>query len=207
MSLQSLVELMRQSRELSLIGQNIRSGQGRGQIITGLSGSQRSVLLGTIYDPSRVMPVSYTHLDVYKRQVVRARELADRLNCQIAIVDKRRPRPNLAEVMNIIGEVAGKTAILLDDMIDTGGTIVNAAKALMEKGAVEVYACCTHAVFSHPAPQILQDSPLKEVVVTDSIHLPPEKQFPKLTVLSVAPLFAEAIRRIYEERPVSHLFV
>lgn len=138
--------------------------------------------------------------------VVRARELADRLNCQIAIVDKRRPRPNQAEVMNIIGEVGGKTAILLDDMIDTGGTIVNAAKALIEKGAVEVYACCTHAVFSHPAPEILQDSPIKEIVVTDSIHLPPEKKIPKLTVLSVAPLFAEAIRRIFEERPVSKLF-
>lgn len=138
--------------------------------------------------------------------VVRARELADRLNCQIAIVDKRRPRPNFAEVMNIIGEVKGKTAILLDDMIDTGGTIVNAAKALMERGAVEVYACCTHAVFSHPAPELLEASPLKEVVVTDSIHLPPEKQISKLTVLSVAPLFAEAIRRIFEERPVSKLF-
>ena len=138
--------------------------------------------------------------------VVRARELADRLNCKIAIVDKRRPRPNFAEVMNIIGEVSGKTAILVDDMIDTGGTIVNAAKALIEKGAVEVYACCSHAVFSHPAVEILQDSPLKEIVVTDSIHLPPEKQIPKLTVLSVAPLFAEAIRRIFEERPVSKLF-
>ena len=138
--------------------------------------------------------------------VVRARELADRLNCQIAIVDKRRPKPNMAEVMNIIGEVSGKTAILIDDMIDTGGTIVNAANALIEKGATDVYACCTHAVFSDPAPEILQASPLKEIVVTDSIHLPEDKQIPKLTVLSVAPLFAEAIRRIFEERPVSKLF-
>lgn len=138
--------------------------------------------------------------------VVRARELADRLDCQIAIVDKRRPKPNMAEVMNIIGEVDGKTAVLIDDMIDTGGTIVNAAHALIEKGATDVYACCTHAVFSDPAPEILQASPLREVVVTDSIHLPVEKQIPKLTVLSVAPLFAEAIRRIFEERPVSKLF-
>lgn len=138
--------------------------------------------------------------------VVRSRELADRLNCPLAIVDKRRPRPNYAEVMNIIGDVEGKVAILLDDMIDTGGTIVNAAHALIEKGAVEVYACCSHAVFSPPAPEILQSSPLKEVVVTDSIHLPPEKVIPKLTVLSVAPLFAEAIRRIFDERPVSKLF-
>ena len=91
--------------------------------------------------------------------VVRARDLADRLNCQIAIVDKRRPRPNMAEVMNIIGEVKGKTAILLDDIIDTGGTIVNAANALMEKGAVEVYACCTHAVFSHPRRRFCRPAP------------------------------------------------
>ena len=138
--------------------------------------------------------------------VVRSRELADRLNCQIAIVDKRRPRPNVAEVMNIIGEVEGKTAVIIDDMIDTGGTIVNAAKALIEKGAKEVYACCSHAVFSDPAAEILQASPLKEVVITDSIHLPVEKQIPKLTQLSVAPLFAEAIRRIFEELPVSKLF-
>lgn len=138
--------------------------------------------------------------------VVRSRELADRLNCQIAIVDKRRPKPNVAEVMNIIGEVEGKTAIIIDDLIDTGGTIVNASVALMEKGAKEVYACASHAVFSDPAAEILQASPIKEVVITDSIHLPAEKNIPKLTKLSVAPLFAEAIRRIFEEIPVSYLF-
>jgi len=108
--------------------------------------------------------------------------------------------------MHIIGDVEGKTAVLVDDMIDTGGTIVNAAKALIEKGAKAVYACATHAIFSDPAAEILQDSPLEEVVVTDSIHLPQEKQIPKLTVLSVAPLLAEAIRRIFEEIPVSMLF-
>lgn len=138
--------------------------------------------------------------------VVRSRELADRLECSIAIVDKRRPRPNVAEVMNIIGDVEGKTAVMIDDMIDTGGTIVNAAEALLERGAKEVYACCSHAVFSDPAVERLQNSSLKEVVVTDSIHLPIEKQIPKLTVLSVAPLFAEAIRRIFEELSVSYLF-
>lgn len=141
--------------------------------------------------------------------VVRSRELADRLDCSIAIVDKRRPpRPNVAEVMNIIGDVEGKTAVMIDDMIDTGGTIVNAAEALIERGgAKEVYACCSHAVFSEPAVERLQNSPLKEVIVTDSIHLPAEKWIPKLKVLSVAPpLFAEAIRRIFEELSVSHLF-
>lgn len=138
--------------------------------------------------------------------VVRSRELADRLHCGLAIVDKRRPAPNMAQVMNLIGEVDGKTAVLVDDMIDTGGTIVNAANALLDKGAKAVYACCTHAIFSEPAVDIMQDSPLKEVIVTDSIHLPEEKQISKLTVLSVAPLLAEAIRRIFEEIPVSMLF-
>ncbi len=138
--------------------------------------------------------------------VVRARELADRLNCQIAIVDKRRPQPNVAEVMNIIGNVEGKTAIIIDDLIDTGGTIVKASEALNKQGAKEVYACCTHPVFSGNAPEILQASPIKEIVVTNTIHLSIEKRIPKLTQLSVAPLFAEAIRRIYEELPVSKLF-
>ena len=138
--------------------------------------------------------------------VVRSRELADRLHCGLAIVDKRRPAPNMAQVMNLIGEVEGKTAVLVDDMIDTGGTIVNAANALLDKGAKAVYACCTHAIFSEPAVEIMQASALKEVIVTDSIHLPVEKQIPKLTVLSVAPLLAEAIRRIFEEIPVSMLF-
>jgi len=138
--------------------------------------------------------------------VVRARELADRLNCQIAIVDKRRPRPNVAEVMNIIGTVEGKTAVIIDDLIDTGGTIVKASEALIKQGATAVYACCTHPVFSGNAPEILQASPIKEIVVTNTIHLPIEKRIPKLTQLSVAPLFAEAIRRIYEELPVSKLF-
>jgi ribose-phosphate pyrophosphokinase len=138
--------------------------------------------------------------------VVRSRELADRLHCGLAIVDKRRPAPNMAQVMNLIGDVQGKTAVLIDDMIDTGGTIVNAANALLEKGATAVYACCTHAVFSDPAVELLQNGPLEEIIVTDSIHLPEEKQMPKLTVLSVAPLIAEAIRRIFEEIPVSMLF-
>jgi len=138
--------------------------------------------------------------------VVRAREMAERLNCQIAIVDKRRPQPNVAEVMNIIGNVEGKTAVIIDDIIDTGGTIVKAAEALMKQGAREVYACCSHPVFSGNAAEILQASPIKEVIVTNSIHLPIDKRIPKLTQLSVAPLFAEAIRRIFEELPVSKLF-
>lgn len=138
--------------------------------------------------------------------VARARELADRLSCQLAIVDKRRPMPNVSEVMNLIGNVEDKSCILYDDMIDTGGTIVQAAEALLKNGAKEVYACCSHPVFSDNAAERLQNSPLKEVVVTDTIDLEQEKLIPKLTILSVAPLFAEAISRIFEELPVSKLF-
>lgn len=138
--------------------------------------------------------------------VVRARELARRLNCQLAIVDKRRPRPNVSEVMNIIGNVENKTCVLFDDMIDTGGTIVNAAEALMKHGARDVYACCSHAVFSGNAPEFLQNSSLREVIATNSINVSEDCRFPKLRLLSVAPLFAEAITRIFEEEPVSKLF-
>jgi len=138
--------------------------------------------------------------------VVRARALANRLNCPMAIVDKRRPAANVSQVMNIIGNVEGATCVLFDDMIDTGGTIVNAAEALMKNGAKAVYACCTHAVFSDNAPIILQESPLTEVIATDTINIPEERKFDKLRVLSVAELFAEAIRRIFMEQPVSKLF-
>lgn len=138
--------------------------------------------------------------------VVRARTLANRLNCQMAIVDKRRQGPNVSEVMNIIGNVENKTCVLFDDMIDTGGTIVNAAQALLREGASEVYACCSHPVFSGQAAEVLQASPLKEIMATNSINLPPSRTFPKLKLLSIAPLFAEAITRIFEEEPVSKLF-
>lgn len=139
--------------------------------------------------------------------VTRARNFAHKLNAPIAIIDKRRPMPNVAEVMNIIGDVKGKRAILIDDMIDTAGTIQQGAKALIERGgAKEVYACAAHAVLSGPAVERIMDSPIKELVVTNSIPLPPEKQVSKIRSLSVAPLFAEAVNRIYEGLPVSTLF-
>lgn len=137
---------------------------------------------------------------------MRARTLAKRLNCPMAIVDKRRPAANVSQVMNIIGDVQGKTCVLFDDIIDTGGTIIQGAQALIDNGAKTVYACCTHAVFSGQAPQLLQESVIQEVIATDTINIIPDKRFPKLTVLSVAALFAEAIRRIFEELPVSKLF-
>ncbi|GEM02721.1 ribose-phosphate diphosphokinase [Halolactibacillus halophilus] len=138
--------------------------------------------------------------------VSRARQLAERLKAPIAIIDKRRPRPNVAEVMNIVGKVDGKTAILIDDMIDTAGTISLAANALIKNGAKEVYACCTHPVLSGPAIERINDSAIKELVVTNSIVLPKEKQIDKVVTLSVAPLISEAIIRVHEELSVSVLF-
>ena len=138
--------------------------------------------------------------------VTRARNFANRLNAPIAIVDKRRPRANVAEVMNIIGDIKGKKVLLVDDMMDTAGTLVQSAMALLEGGAKEIYACATHGVLSGPAIERVQNSPIKELVITDTIPLPPEKQIDKIKVLSVAPIFAEAIDRIYEDLPVSTLF-
>jgi ribose-phosphate pyrophosphokinase len=138
--------------------------------------------------------------------VTRTRKLADRLKAPIAIIDKRRPKPNVAEVMNIVGQVEGKTAILIDDIIDTAGTITLAANALVENGAKEVYACCTHPVLSGPAIERIQNSKIKELVVTNTIALPEEKKIDKIVELSVAPLIAEAITRVYEMKSVSVLF-
>ena len=138
--------------------------------------------------------------------VVRARKLADFLKSPIAIIDNRRPRPNVSEVMNIIGDVAGKKCIIIDDMIDTAGTITLAAAALLDKGADSVYACCTHAVLSGPAVERLDESDIKEVIVTDSIQQPEGRHLDKLQTISVGTLVGEAIKRIHENRSVSPLF-
>ncbi len=138
--------------------------------------------------------------------VTRARSFAHRLNAPLAIIDKRRPKANVAEVMNIIGEVKGRRVILIDDVIDTAGTLTQGARALIEKGAKEVYACCTHGVLSGPAIERIAESPIEKLVITDTIPLEPEKRIDKIEVLSVASLFAEAIDRIYEGLPVSVLF-
>ena len=138
--------------------------------------------------------------------VSRARYFADMMNLPIAIVDKRRPKANVAEVMNVIGDIHGKDVILIDDIVDTGGSITEAANAMAKLGARDIYACCTHAVFSGPAVNRIKDSAIKEMVVLNTIPLPSEKVFDKVTVLSVAPIFAEAITRIYEGLSVSKLF-
>ncbi len=140
--------------------------------------------------------------------VTRARNFATRLGCSIAIIDKRRPKANVCEVMSIIGDVKDKKVILVDDMIDTAGTLCNAAQACIERGgATEVYAGATHAVLSGPAIDRIRDSVLKEVVLLDTIAVPEEKYLDKFTTLNVAPVFAEAIERIYEDKPVSTISV
>ncbi|MGX7419952.1 ribose-phosphate diphosphokinase [Carnobacterium gallinarum] len=138
--------------------------------------------------------------------VTRARKLAEFLKAPIAIIDKRRPKANVAEVMNIIGNVEGKKCILIDDMIDTAGTITLAAGALEAAGATEVYACCTHPVLSGPALQRIQDSAIKQLIVTDSIYLPDDRKCEKIVEISVGVLMGDAIKRIHENKSVSPLF-
>ena len=140
--------------------------------------------------------------------VSRARVLADRIgcDCDIAIIDKRRPEPGVAEVMNLIGNVKGRIAIMVDDIVDTAGSLTEGAKALEKFGAAEVYACCTHAVLSEPAVERVAKSNIKELIVTNTIPVTPEKQNDKIVVLSVAGLLSEAVRRIFGEQSVSSLF-
>lgn len=136
--------------------------------------------------------------------VKRARAYANRLDAPLVIIDKRRPAPNVAEVMNIIGQVDGKDVFLFDDMIDTAGTLVGAAEALRQRGVGRIFACCTHPVLSGPAKERLAASPIEEIIVTDTI--PHGKSLEKLTVVSLAPMLAEAIRRIHTNDSVSTLF-
>src|SRR5699024_3569565 len=140
--------------------------------------------------------------------VTRSRNFAERIGCPLAIIDKRRPKANVSEVMNIIGEIRGKKVILVDDMIDTAGTLCNAAKACVEMGgATDVYACATHGVLSGPAVDRIRESCIRELLLLDTIPLPEEKLLPSFSILSTAPLFAQAIDRIYEDKPVSPMFL
>jgi ribose-phosphate pyrophosphokinase len=139
--------------------------------------------------------------------VARARAFAKKLNdAPLAIIDKRRQAHNVAEVLNVIGDVRGKTAVLVDDMIDTGGTIAEGARLLREEGASQVYACATHAVFSPPAMERLSSGLFEEVIVTNTIPIPENNRFPQLVVLSVANLLGETIWRIHEDTSVSSMF-
>ena len=138
--------------------------------------------------------------------VTRARKFADKLNAPIAILDKRKSRENISETINVIGDIKDKKILLVDDIIDTAATITNGANALIKLGAKEVYACCTHAILSDIAIKRLNESSIKELVILNTIYLNKEKSSDKIKILSVAPVFAEAIRRIYEEISVSKIF-
>ena len=138
--------------------------------------------------------------------VTRARNFASYLDAPIAIIDKRRPKANVSEIMNIIGDIEGKNVVIIDDIIDTAGTLCNAANALKERGAKSVRACATHGVLSGPAIQRIEESALEEIILLDTIQLPEEKQIEKIKVTSVATVFADAIRRIYADQSVSTLF-
>lgn len=138
--------------------------------------------------------------------VSRARLLAQRLHCPLAIVDKRRPKANAVEIMNVIGDVKDKVCIVLDDMIDTAGTICSGAQGLIDFGAVEVHACCTHGVLSGAALERLENSVIKTITILDTIEHPQKELISKIKTVSVAPIFAEAIKSIYSDLPVSRLY-
>ena len=138
--------------------------------------------------------------------VTRARNVAAKLGCNMAIIDKRRPKANQLEVMNIIGDIKGKKCLMVDDMIDTAGTICQGAEALYKNGAKEIYACCTHAVFSGPAIERLQNSHITKLVVLDTINMPKEKKIDKFEIVSAAKIFALAIENVYLDRKMSDLY-
>ena len=138
--------------------------------------------------------------------VTRARVLADHLQAPIAIIEKRRPKPGCAEVMNLIGDVAGKTAVIIDDIVDTAGSLCEGAKALEKRGAKRIFASCSHAILSDPAVQRINESPIEKLVITNTIPLPPEKKSDKIVTLSLADALGDVIMRIQSRRSVSQLF-
>ena len=138
--------------------------------------------------------------------VKRARKVAEKFGVPIAIIDKRRPKANVMEVMNIIGDVSGKKCLMIDDMIDTAGTICQGAQALKDAGATEIYAACTHAVLSGPAVERLEKSAITKLVMLDTVHLPEEKMRDKFSILTAADIFAAAIENVYLDKPMSKLY-
>ncbi len=183
-----------------------------------LHAGQIQGFFGIPVDHLLALPVVFEYLKKIEGEVVvvspdaggveRAREMGKRLNASIAIIDKRRERANVSKVMHVIGDVKNKIAIILDDMMDTGGTIVQAAEAIMEAGANGVYACCTHPVLSGNAVERIKNSPIKELVVTNTIPLSAAaREVEKIKVLDVSPILGEAIRRIHNDESVSSLFI
>ena len=138
--------------------------------------------------------------------VTRARNVASKLGANMAIIDKRRPKANQLEVMNIIGDIKGKTCLMIDDMIDTAGTIVQGAEALHKNGAKEIYACCTHAVFSGPAIERIKNSHISKLIVLDTVDMPKEKKIDKIEIITAAKIFALAIENVYLDKKMSEIY-
>ena len=152
------------------------------------------------------VPTNLTIVSPDMGSVVRSRAMASKFDAPLAIIDKRRPMANVMEVMNIIGDVKGRSCLMLDDMIDTAGTICQGAQALIDNGASEVVACCSHAVLSGPAIERLEASKLSKIIVLDTIELPEEKRIGNIEVVTISDLFAEAIERVYTDLPISKLY-
>ena len=152
------------------------------------------------------VPTNLTIVSPDMGSVVRSRAMASKFDAPLAIIDKRRPMANVMAVMNLIGDVRGRSCLMLDDMIDTAGTICQGAQALIDNGASEVVACCSHAVLSGPAIERLEASKLSKIIVLDTIELPEEKRIGKIEVVTISDLFAEAIERVYTDLPISKLY-
>jgi len=199
-----VADILTEAGATRVLAINLHAGQIQGFFDIPVDNLKAEPILGEYFLNKQIEDLVVVSPDI--GGVTRARSLAERLQAPLAIVDKRRPKPNVAKVMNIIGDVKGKSVVMIDDIIDTAGTITLGAQALIDSGAKEVYACSSHAVLSGPAMERLENSVLKEVVVTNTIPLGPDKQLEKIKVLSVAPLLGEAIIRIHENLSVSKLF-
>jgi len=187
-----------------VVTMNLHAGQIQGFFDIPVDNLYSSPVFETYFKDNGMYGEDYVVVSPDAGGVARARAYSKLLETTLAIVDKRREKANVAEAMHVIGDVAGKKVILIDDMIDTAGTLTQAAKACIENGATEVYASAAHGVLSGPAIERILESPLKKVIITDSI--PFQKEVSKIEVLSVAPLFAEAITRIYQKESISSLF-
>jgi ribose-phosphate pyrophosphokinase len=199
-----VADLMSVAGVKRLLTMDLHAGQIQGYFDGPVDHLTAMPILATYFKEKKLKDPVVVSPDVGRVKAVK--KFADRLNSPLAIMHKRRPEHNIAKVMHVVGEVEGRRAILIDDMIDTGGTMIEAAEALVEHGAKEIYACATHPILSGPAIGRLENSAIKEVVVTDTIPLPKEKQIPKIKVLSISSLFAQAILNVYENKSVSALF-
>lgn len=199
-----VADLLRVSGVKRLLTMDLHADQIQGYFDGPVDHLTAIPILASYFREKKLKDVVVVSPDVGRVKVVK--RFADRINAPLAIIHKKRPLHNVAKAMTVIGEVAGKRAVLIDDMIDTAGTIVEAADVLKQHRVKEVYACATHPVISGPAIERLKKSVIKEVVVTDTIPLPKEKQIPKIKVLSISSLFAQAMLNVYENKTVSALF-